>query len=102
MLVDLPDVEDMTDEERERLLAIAAWAVRVSRARRHAARLNKQLQSVLVSMVGGEPITYSETPGVLSCYGRVTKQRADLPADVVALYEQCAHANAACHERAPL
>lgn len=101
MLIDIPGVEDLTDAEHDRLVALAAWFVRVSRAKNAASALREKLDSALVVLVGEEPITYSEAPGVLSCYSRVTKQRADLPADIVALYEQCQHAHAACFERMP-
>jgi len=101
MLVDLPGIEDLTDAERERLAELAAWSVRVSRAKVRAAALRARLDSALAALVGAGPITYSEAPGVLSCYSQETGRRADVPPDIVALDAEWQHAHAASFERMP-
>lgn len=101
MLLDIPGIEELTDAERARVGAIAAWAIRVSRAKTTTMVLSCRLEAALVALVGGHPVVYSETEGVWSCYGRETERRVVLPLDVAALYDEWARANADCFERAP-
>lgn len=101
MLLEIPGIDELSADERERVSSTVAWAIRVSRAKAVTRDLAARLDAALVALVGASPCMFSETVGVWSCYGRETGLRVVAPPDVVALFEEWKRARTACFERAP-
>lgn len=99
MILEIPGIDELSEDERSMVARIAAWAIRVRRARAAAAECRKRLDAA-ISELGGDP------GGSHVCEnGRWFSSRAGVAVfwspEVVELYERWEHARRACFEAMP-